>query len=487
MNPQVARPGLRFVLSIDNGSQSTKVSVIDQYGRVHAAGRQPLRPSTFPVPGQVVHPDDDLWDSVRAACRAAVEAFGGRPEDIEAVGLCTIRYCRAMLDADGTLLEPVLSWMDERVSRPYDPAGAEPAAYITTSSGYIGHRLTGEFRDAAANYQGVWPIDQATAQWSGDPTHYERTGMRRDQLMNVVEPGELLGLVTAWAAEATGIPCATPVYATANDKAVEALGAGLRSPADGVLLSLGTYIAAMAVSEQPQWDTGKYWVNFAATPGDYLVESDGVRRGMWTVSWIRDLLEPSGRSGNVAGAAVGAELTLEAEARLEPAGCNGLSALLDWLSPTGQPHRRGAFIGFDGTQGRGALYRCVLEGIALTMAEHLEAMEVVLGRSRATLIVSGGGAKSDLMMQILADVLGRPTTRTGMDDAAGLGAAVCAAVGAGIHPGWDEAVAAMVTTGARFAPDPGGVEQYAAVRARYRRLLRAGETLMREVYETPHS
>ncbi len=477
------RTGLRFVLSIDNGSQSTKVSVIDQYGVVHASGRQPLRPSVSPVPGQVVHPDDDLWDSVQQACRVAVAAFQGRPETIEAVGLCTIRYCRAMLDDHGRLLQPVLSWMDERVSRPYDPAGGEPAAYVTTSSGYIGHRLTGEFRDAAANYQGVWPIDQSTTQWSGDRMQFERTGMRRDQLMDLAAPGDQLGAVTAVAAVATGIPCGTPVYATANDKAVEALGAGLRSGADGVLLSLGTYIAAMTVTAQPQWDTGKYWVNFAATPGDYLVESGGIRRGMWTVSWIRDLLEPVAPSGGLDDDGVSVEQTLEAQARLVPPGCNGLLAVMDWLAPTRQPHRRGAFIGFDGTQGSGALYRCVLEGIALTMAEHVEAMEAALGRGSEPLIVSGGGAKSGLMMQIFADVLNRPTVRTGMDDAAGLGAAICAAVGAGIHPGWDEAVAAMVTTGVRFEPDPGGVGQYTEVRTRYRRLLRAGETLMREVYE----
>ena len=80
------------------------------------------------------------------------------------------------------------------------------------------------------------------------------------------------------------------MYATANDKAVEALGSGLDD--DGtVLLSLGTYIAAMTIGSSSSSADGSYWANFAARPGTYLYESTGIRRGMWTISWYRTLLE----------------------------------------------------------------------------------------------------------------------------------------------------------------------------------------------------
>ena len=76
------------------------------------------------------------------------------------------------------------------------------------------------------------------------------------------------------------------MYATANDKAVEALGSGLDD--DGtVLLSLGTYIAAMTIGSSSMSADDSYWANFAARPGKYLYESTGIRRGMWTVSWYR--------------------------------------------------------------------------------------------------------------------------------------------------------------------------------------------------------
>lgn len=448
----------QYVLAIDSGSQSTKVLIVDPQGTVHASAQRPLRPYDTSVPGHVVHPDDDLWDSIQATCREAMARFAGDPEQIVAVGLCTIRFCRALLDADGGLVEPVLSWMDVRVSRPHDPSDGR-VAHVTTSSGYITGRLTGRLVDTRANYQGLWPIDQHTADWADDPAAYEATGMPHSLLLDLVSPGELLGTITGEAAIGTGIPIGVPVYATANDKAVEALGCGLQTE-DTVLLSLGTYVAAMTVGSTGDADVEDYWVNFGATPGTYLYESQGIRRGMWTVSWFRDLLV-----GDAAPDAerVSLQAQLEREASQVPPGCGGLMTLLDWLAPTEAPYRRGAFLGFDGTQGRGHIHRSILEGIALTMAGHIARMENALVRRFQTVIVSGGGSKSDVMMQILADVLGRPTRRAGIDDAAGLGAAICAAVGNGIYPDWDTAITEMTTIGDVFAPGPEPVAAYKGI------------------------
>jgi sugar (pentulose or hexulose) kinase len=453
----------RFVLAIDNGSQSTKVSIVDEHGVVHASGQHRLRAYDTSVPGHVVHPDDDVWDSIQLACSQALARFSGDPAEIVAVGLCTIRFCRALLDADGGLVEPLLSWMDVRVSRPHDPTD-DRVSYVTTSSGYVTHRLTGRFVDTRANYQGVWPIDQATADWSADPQAYVDTGMPRTMLFDLVSPGDLLGTVTPTAAAATGIPAGLPVYATANDKAVEALGSGLRDESE-VLLSLGTYIASMTNGSSPHAAAGTYWVNFGSTPGAYLYESHGIRRGMWTVSWFRQLVEAGVLGGSTG--AVSAEELLNEEATDVPAGCGGLMAVMDWLAPTEMPHRRGALLGFDGTQGRPHIYRAILEGIALTMVGHVTAMETSLGRHFETMLVSGGGSRSDLMMQILADVFERPTRRTAMTDAAGLGTAVCAAVGCGIHADWDSAVTAMVADGDTFRPDPHNVAAYQGIRRVY--------------------
>ena len=457
------------LLAIDNGSQSTKVTIFDARGHAVAAARRRLKPYDTSVPGQAVHPGDDVWDSIQHACREAMAWFDGDPADIAAVGLCTIRFCRALLAADGSLAEPMLSWMDERVSRPYQP-GNPRTRYITTSSGYITHRLTGQFTDAAANYQGVWPVDQDTAAWSDDPAAYAATGMPRDMLFDLVPPGGRLGEVTAAAAAATGIPVGLPVYATANDKAVEALGSGLDD--DGtVLLSLGTYIAAMTIGTSAASAGDSYWANFAARPGKYLYESTGIRRGMWMVSWYRTVLDGS----------PGDEADLDAEAsRLAP-GSNGLLTVPDWLAPGHATWRRGALLGFDGSQGRAHIYRSILEGIALTMVNHTAAMERALGYRLSAVLVSGGGSHSDLMMQIVADVFDRPTRRTAVNDAAGLGAAICAAVGHGIYPDWGRATAAMVAVGDDFAPDTRNTRAYQTINKVYAGLTTFTDPLFRSM------
>jgi xylulokinase len=467
-----------YLLAVDNGSQSTKVTIFDPRGQAVASARRPLKPYDTSVPGHAVHPGDDIWDSIQEACRNAIAQFSGNRADIAAVGLCTIRFCRALLAADGSLAEPVLSWMDERVSRPYTP-GSPLTRYVTTSSGYITHRLTGQFVDAAANYQGVWPIDQDTATWSSDPAAYTSAGMPRDMLFDLVPPGGRLGEVTPAAAEATGIPAGLPVYATANDKAVEALGSGLEE--DGsVLLSLGTYIAAMTIGSSSRSADDSYWVNFAARPGAYLYESTGIRRGMWTVSWYRTVLAGSPGKEPPAGMA-GLEEALNAEASELAPGSNGLLTLPDWLAPTTAAWRRGALLGFDGSQGRAHIYRSILEGIALTMANNTTAMEQALGRRLAPVLVSGGGSRSDLMMQIVADVFDRPTRRTTVNDAAGLGAAICAAVGHGIYPDWGTATAAMVTAGAEFAPDARTARAYQKINKVYAGLTTFTDPLFRSM------
>lgn len=456
-------------LAVDGGSQSTKVSVVDAAGTVHATARAPLRPYELGPGGRAVHPGDDLWDTLAVAAREALTAYAGEAGDVVAVGLCGIRSCRAMLDADGRLTEPLLSWMDARVARPLgevDPA----VATVTSAGGYLATRLTGERRDSSACYHATWPIDLATRDWSTDPAAYERTGMPASLLPALVDPGGLLGHVTNDAAAATGIAAGLPVLATGNDKAVEALGCGLVETGT-VLLSLGTYIAAMTVGDSvAASEDDRYWVNAAAVPGRVLYESHGIRRGMWTVSWLRDLVSAAAPD-LVDPATVAA--WLDAGARDVPPGCGGLFTTPDWLAPAGAPHRRGAVVGFDGSHGPHHLHRSVLEGIVLTMRGHIEAMEAALGRPGSRLVVSGGGARSDLMVQVVADVLGRPVERAAEVDAAGLGSAICAAVGHGTHPDFETAVAAMTRPGVVVQPDPTAVAAYQEVHAAYAEVRRA--------------
>ena len=440
----------KYLIGIDGGTQSSKVVIFDLEGNVICEGKKELRPMNLPAPGVVEHPNDDLWDTLIFAARQAMERFPGRKEDIIGIGLCTIRCCRVLLKADGELASPVISWMDLRLARPYEHENPK-VRYVTTTTGYITHRLTGEHNDTVANYEGQWPIDKDTWDWSKDSEVFRQFNIPREMLFNLQVPGTIAGYLTDKAAELTGIPAGLPVVNTANDKAVEALGSGLL-PGNTALVSLGTYIPSMVHGQKNIPNAQTFFTNLASVPGHYLYESGGIRRGMWTVSWVRELL--------------GDEVALKAKAKglstedylnslgeKVPAGSDGLMTVLDWLARPDIPYRKGIMIGFDGRHGGAHIYRSVLEGIALTIKNNADAMCEELGLKLENLIISGGGSNSNLFVQIFADMFGLPASRNVVNSAAGLGSAICAALATGVYDNYVTAIEKMVKIRDVFQPD----------------------------------
>lgn len=448
---------MKYIIGVDGGSQSSKVVIFDLKGNVVCDGKQDLRPMYLPEPGVAEHPDDDLWDSIVTASQRAMAKFTGNKEDIIGVGLCTIRCCRALLKEDGTLASPVMSWMDTRLARPYEHEDSS-VKYVTTTSGYINHRFTGEFIDTASNYEGAWPIDKDTWTWSEDPEVIKQYKIPMEMLFKLQMPGTISGHVTQKASEATGIPAGIPVVSTANDKAVEALGAGLLSESSG-LVSLGTYIGGMVEGDKNIKDATYFFTNMASVPHQYLYESYGIRRGMWTVSWFKNLFgDDIMRKAEDLG--ISGEEYLDREAERVPAGSDGLMTVLDWLAPASMLYKKGLMIGFDGRHTRGHMYRSILEAIAMSMKTHMDNMCKELDIVLDHMIISGGGSNSRLFMQIFADVFGVPASRNVVNGAAGVGAAICAAVAVGVYPDFRTAVEAMVETRDTFHPIRENVELY---------------------------
>ncbi|MEM7143459.1 MAG: FGGY-family carbohydrate kinase [Actinomycetota bacterium] len=365
------------------------------------------------------------------------------------MGICIIRCCRVLLRPDGSLAHPAINWMDERLDHPHtheDQYG--DVSHVTTSSGYIGLRLTGERVDTCANLIGWWPVDDLTLDWSDDAAVWESCKLTRDQVFDLVKPGEQIGGLTAEAAATLGLPEGLPVIATAHDKAVEALGSGALDPGVG-LVSLGTYIAAMTHGVAHVADAESFWTFQASVPGRYLYECWGVRRGMWTVSWFRDEF---GAGAN--------EDELNASAAAVPAGSDGLLTIHDWAAPPHAPFRKGAMIGFDGRHTNAHVYRSILEGIALRLKSHMDPMAAELGQPFTHLVVSGGGANSDVMMQILADVHGVPASRNRLRSSAAIGCAVNAGMFAGIWESPTEATDLLVQRDDTFEPVAEHTERY---------------------------
>jgi len=454
-------PNKHYIVAIDGGTQSTKVALFDLAGHEICSHSVKLRPLDLGLDGRAEHPGDDLWDSLTAACRAMLAAFEGDKTKIIGIGLGSIRCCRALLREDGTLAAPIQSWMDRRLSAPY-VHDDDAVAYVTTTTGYLTHRMTGQFKDTRANYVGPWPMDPETLDWHADPTRFDSYRTPREMLFELVDPATVLGTLTASASAATGLPEGLAVVATANDKAVEGLGAGL-SDDGSVLVSLGTYVTAMTMGKATAPDAQSYYANPGALPGEFLYESGGIRRGMSTVTWITDLLG-DGIVKQAAHAGISAEQYLgQIAAQTVPPGSDGLYTVLNWLARPDHSYERGMMIGFNGRHKGPHMFRSILEGMAMTMKNHVQAMCDERGVALSRIVLSGGGSNGDLVMQIFADVFGLPAGRNVVNGSASLGAAICTALALGVYSSRTEAVAHMVRRRDVFAPIPENVALYSAI------------------------
>jgi sugar (pentulose or hexulose) kinase len=386
-----------------------------------------------------------------------------------------------LIKADGNLASPVQSWMDLRLAGPYQHED-DAVRYVTTSTGYLTHRLTGETRDTRSNYVGPWPIDPDTLAWYEDSDRFDAYTTPREMLFELVDPATVLGKITDTAAGATGIPAGIPVVSTANDKAVEGLGAGLVN--DGtVLVSLGTYITSMMAGTGAAPDSVNYWRNPGAVPGEFLYESCGIRRGMATVTWVKDLL-----GSDIVAAAKKRNLSPEAYMNVlaaeVPVGCDGLYTVLNWLPRPSRLHERGMMIGFNSTHKGPHMFRSVLEGIAMTMKNYAQAMCDEIGVPLTRILVSGGGANGDLFMQIFADVFGLPAHRNVVNGSAGMGAAICAALALGIYRDRQAAIDNMVRQRDTFTPVREHAARYDKINTQvYQHIVPATDDLLQKSYQ----
>lgn len=450
----------KYIIGIDGGSQSTKVVMYDLSGNVVCEGKGLLQPMYTPDADTVEHPDDDLWTSLCAAGKELMKQFDGNVTDIVGIGLGSIRCCRALLKADGTPAAQLISWQDSRVTRPYKHENKD-VAYVTSFSGYLSHRLTGEFKDNIANYFGQWPVDYKTWSWSEDPEVIKKFNIPRAMLFDVQMPGTVLGHITAEASQKTGFPQGLPVVCSTSDKAVEALGAGLLDD-DTAVISLGTYIALMMNGKTLPKDPVHYWPIMSSVPETLLYEGYGIRKGMWTVSWLRDMLGES-LLQDARSQGISAEDLLNNKASQVPPGCDGLMTVLDWLTNPWEPYKRGIMIGFNATMDYAWIYRSILESIALTLKNNYDNMTSEMKHPASQIIITGGGSNSDLFMQIFADVFNLPARRNEINGCASLGAAINTAVGLGLYPSYQKAIDNMVRVKDVFMPVAEHAERYKAM------------------------
>jgi sugar (pentulose or hexulose) kinase len=272
-------------------------------------------------------------------------------------------------------------------------------------------------------------------------------------LPDLVPAAGILGEITPQAAAATGIPAGLPLVAAAADKACEVIGAGCLEPHVGCL-SYGT-TATINTTHKKYVEAIPLIPPYpSAVPGAYTLEIQ-IYRGFWMVSWFKQefgLLEQQEAE----------RLGIEPEDLFDrlvekvPAGSHGL-VLQPYWSPGLKipgPEARGAVLGFGDVHTRAHLYRAILEGLGYALQEGRERTAHRSGVPVTEIRVAGGGSQSRCAMQITADIFGLPVSRPHVYEASGLGAAIDAAVGLGIHADFGAAVREMTRQGDIFEPIP---------------------------------
>ncbi|HEU4410376.1 MAG TPA: FGGY family carbohydrate kinase [Polyangiaceae bacterium] len=475
-------PRGRLVVGVDCSTTACKAILWNERGRALAEGRAPVALSN-PAPDAYEQDAEAWWRATRLALRRALAAAGPRaPSRLDAICVTHQRETVVVTDDEGRPLAPALVWMDARcrpqVRRAREALGEDELHQVsgkvpcTTPSVYklmglferepsldparlralevhafLAYRLTGRLATSLASADPTGLVDMRRGAWAEGIARL--AGLDPSRLPELVPPGALLGPLQPRAARALGLPEGLPVVAGAGDGQAAALGAGVTGP-ESAYLNLGTALVCGVPS--PSYRVGRaFRTLYTAHPGAYLLETD-LKGGTFSLGWF---------AGNVLGRRGARTLerlrALEREARAQPPASGGLlfvPYLHGVMNPYWDDDASALWFGLRGDHDAASLYRSLLEGLAFEQRLALEGVEKETGQGVGELRVMGGGTKSELFCQIVADVTQKPLRLTGSAEATCLGAGMLAAVAAGWFGGAAEAARAMSSSGRVVTPGP---------------------------------
>jgi xylulokinase len=466
---------------IDVGTSGVKGLAIDPAGLVLASA-EVAYPLSTPRPGWAEQDPEAWW----LATEEVLIGLGRTAGPPAGVGLSGQMHGLVALDDADRVLRPAILWNDQRTGpecqeieqriglerlvaltgnralpgftapkllwmRRHEPEVYGRLARIALPKDYVRLRLCGEHRTDVSDASGTLLLNVAERRWSEEML--SALALDPGWLPPALESPEVSGTTAE----------GTPVAAGAGDQAGGALGVGVDRPGP-ISVVVGTSGVVFATLERFAADPQARVHAFChAVPGAW--HAMGVMlSAAGSLRWLRDAVAPT----------TGYDQLL-AEASTWPPGTEGL-IFLPYLAgertPHADPDARGAFVGLDLRHDRGALVRAVLEGVAFGLRDSLDLM-AGLGSAPALGRVSGGGARSDLWLGIVASVLELPLERVAVAEGAAFGAALLGGVAAGTWPDVHAAVAATIKPAGRIEPVPDWVEVYRDQRERYRALYPA--------------
>ena len=466
---------MAYLLGLDISTTGAKALLIDETGRVIATHSTP-QPISQPRPLWSEQNPADWWNGMAAAIRSLLQETNLTGDAIAAIGLSGQMHGLVLQDANGEVLRPAILWNDGRTQaqcdeitqkigfdrliqltgnraltgftapkilwvRDHEPDVYAKAAHILLPKDYIRYKLTGDYVMDVSDAAGTSLLNVAERRWSDEVVNALK--IPTSWLPRLAEGSEITGQVSEAAAQETGLKSGTPVVGGGGDQAAGAVGVGAVEPYI-ISLAVGTSGVVFAPLDhyayQPE---GRLHAFCHTVPGQWhfmgvMLSAAG------SLQWYRDSIQPS----------LSFDELIEEAASVAP-GCEGLF-FLPYLTgertPHPDPQARGAFIGLTTRHTRSHMTRAVLEGVAYGLKDSFSLIAQAGLPEKYEVRISGGGAKSPIWQQIIADILGAPLVSINTTEGAAYGAALLAAVGAGLYPDVPSACRATIQTTQTVVP-----------------------------------
>jgi xylulokinase len=441
-------------IGIDSSTTATKALLIDGNGQVIAVASSEYTYET-PQPLWSEQEPSLWWDATVESIQAVLESSGVSADDINGIGLTGQMHGLVLLDKNGDVLRPALLWNDQRTGAQCDdirerlgkehliqvtgndaltgftapkilwvqqeePEVYKKIAHILLPKDYVRFKLSDEFAIDRAGGSGTLLFDVRSRNWSQEML--EALDIDPGWLPKTYEGTDITSTLSAAAAEATGLNQGTPIVGGGGDQAAAAVGTG--AVEEGVVsLSLGTSGVVFATTDQPAIEPdGRLHAFCHAVPGKWHLM--GVMlSAAGSLRWHRDTFATG----------VDFDTLLEPAADIPP-GSDGL-LFLPYLTGERTPHpdplARGAFVGLTVRHSLPHMSRSVLEGVAFGLRDSFELMKGAGLGDISQVRITGGGARSAIWRQILADVLQAELVTVNSEEGAAYGAALLAATGTG--------------------------------------------------------
>ncbi|MCM0649619.1 xylulokinase [Clostridium swellfunianum] len=494
-------------IGVDLGTSSVKIVIMTDAGEVTASVSKDYDVS-YPRLNWAEQNPEDWWNATKDGIRDLVKSSNVDGASIKGIGFSGQMHGLVILDKGGKVLRPSILWCDQRTQeecdylndvigqdrisqytgnmaltgftapkilwvRKHEREIFDNIAHVMLPKDYIRYRLTGVFATDVSDASGMLMLDVKERKWSKEML--EILDIKEEMLPKVYESWEVTGRLTKEVAEYTGLTEDTVVVGGAGDQAAGAVGTGIIE--SGILsVALGTSGVVFASSDNYEVDEANRLHSFCHSNGKWHQMGVMLSAASCLKWWIEGINKDVQAEGDVF------HQLLE-EAGNAAVGSNGvvfLPYLMGERTPYSDPNAKGVFFGINITTNRADMTRSVLEGVCFGLRDSLEILKS-LNVPVEAVRVSGGGAKSLLWRQILADIFGVKVQVISSKEGPAYGAAILAAVGCGKYKTVDEACEKLIKVTDSVDPIPENVEKYNKIYKIYNKLYPTLKDCFKEV------